>query len=529
MSTTQTKTQPTPVSIKVEPKNDFLNKIIDNFNQLTRDPDFQKASATYVQVKEQQEQIRLRDEKLTRLQNDMKIMKEKEIVTISQLSEVNQTLTTQKDAADKKNEALQKEATEREKSTSEMTRRIQQLQEQVQARLSEKDKKELEMKDMEKKHSGSLDDLQKKLKKGEVLIEGLNATNANLTTLLNAEKAKSGSLEEEKKSLDQTMKSTQGQLEKFNTFVVKSPQVEEQSIIKNFSNLWNFAAKELWVVLQQDLNFENLRNDDTSWKKFISATNTATRDPTHGQSIPLCASNSDSAKGMRLALMLSILSRAIDKEIFQPSYFPSETGHLRTSLSKLVDSDHKKEQFYRSVLLSIDRDGQEAELKSRAKTVVHNVSYYLFELLSTTQYGELKERIENIVQSAIKVWRPIQHAPKKYETEFDSDDWSHEDDALFQFPVGNPDQIGAEQSSHHLLVIFPGLYSFEPESFILAPVIPLMSSQKFCVAATQELREEARGLSSPVTKQSKTKRKNSIAQSNVPTFLGKHSSGASGN
>ena len=73
---------------------------------------------------------------------------------------------------------------------------------------------------------------------------------------------------------------------------------------------------------------------------------------------------------MRLAVMLSILSREIDKEIFQSSYFPSETGYLRMSLNKLVKNDNEKEHFYRSVLLSIDRDGQEAELRSRANSVV---------------------------------------------------------------------------------------------------------------------------------------------------------------
>ncbi|KAJ6036075.1 hypothetical protein N7540_000354 [Penicillium herquei] len=529
MSTTQTKTQTAPVSIKVESNNDFVNKIIDNFKRLTLDPDFQKASATYSQVKKHEDQIRVRDEQLTKLQNDIKTLKEKEMITISEMSEVNQNLTTQKDAAEKKNETLQKEATEREKSSSEMTRRIQQLQVQVQARLSEKDEKELEIKDMEKKHAGYLDTLQKELKKREVSIEELKATKANLTTLLDAEKAKNGSLSLENQSLNQTIKLTQSQLEKFNTFVVKSPQVEEESLIDNFSSLWEFAAKELWAVLQQDLNVENLRND-AFWKKFISATNSAIRDPTHGQPIPLCASNSDGAKGMRLAVMLAILSRAIDKEIFQPSYFPSDTGHFRTSLSKLVKSDHEEEWFFRSVWLSFDRDGQAVELMSRAKAVVHSVSYCLFELLSTAQYGELKERIEKIVQNAIKVWRPIQHATKKYETEFDPEDWNHEDDALFQFPVGGKDQFDSKQLGQHLLVIFPGLNSLEPESIeVLTPVIPLMSSQKLCVATKEELKEGASGPSSPVTKQSKTRRKNSIAQSNGSPFLGKHSSGASGN
>jgi hypothetical protein len=38
--------------------------------------------------------------------------------------------------------------------------------------------------------------------------------------------------------------------------------------------------------------------------------------------------------------------------------------------------------------------GRQTSLQSRAKSVVQNVSHYLYELLSTAQYGELKERIK---------------------------------------------------------------------------------------------------------------------------------------
>jgi hypothetical protein len=236
---------------------------------------------------------------------------------------------------------------------------------------------------------------------------------------------------------------------------------------------------------------------------------------------------------MRLAVMLGILSREIDKEIFQPSYFPSETGHFRMSLNKLANNDNEKEHFYRSVLLSIDRDGQEAELQSRAKSVVQKVSHDLYELLSTAQYGELKEKIKNVVDRAIEVWRPIQHATKRYETEFNPVDWTHDEDFLFQFPVGGEDPIGADHPADHLLVIFPGLSSLEQDAFILTSVVPLMSSQRLCVAAKKELREEVRGQSSPTTKQPSRKRQNSVAkaqsQSNGSNFLGGHSSGGSGN
>lgn len=149
--------------------------------------------------------------------------------------------------------------------------------------------------------------------------------------------------------------------------------------------------------------------------------------------------------------------------------------------------------------MHIDRDGQEAELRSKVKAIVQTVSHHLYELLSTTQYGELREKIKNVVDRAIEVWRPIQNSTKRYETEFDPADWAHDEDFLFHFPVGGENPIGAEHQNDHLLVIFPGLNCLESDAFILTSVVPLTGQQRLYVAASQELREEVRGQASPTT------------------------------
>ncbi|KAJ5324166.1 hypothetical protein N7476_002766 [Penicillium atrosanguineum] len=548
-TTTQTITQRGLVYTKME-KDDFLkDKIIEHFSQLTLDPDFQKASATYSQIKEQQEQIRIRDAKLAKLEKDFKAQEGNKVLALSELSAVNQVLTTQKGEAETKNSSLRKEATEREKSLTEVSRRIKELQSQIQAQLLEKSSDEKNMNSMVEKHNLDIDSLQRRLKESDGVTGNIKATNVNLTSLLAVEKTKTGRLEEEKKSLDEEMQKARSRLEKLDGFIFESHKVDEQSMsvfsrkmsytlltlcfrMDDFSGLWGYAKNEIWTVLRQDLSEENLRNE-RPWKKLRLGADDAFRDGAiHGQSVPLCASNSDAAKGMRLAVMLAILSREIDKEIFQPNYFPSDTGHFRMSLNKLVQSDNEKEHFYRSVLLSIDRDAQGAELQSRVKCVVQKVSCYLEELLSTAQYAELKEKIKNVVDRATEVWHPIQQATKRYETEFHPIDWVHDEDELFQYPIGD-NSIAADVPYDHLFVIFPGLSSLEENVFILTSVIPLLSSQRLCLVAKEELREAVRGKSSSTAKQGNRKRQNSVAiaqpQQNGRSFLGGYSREDSGN
>lgn len=220
-----------------------------------------------------------------------------------------------------------------------------------------------------------------------------------------------------------------------------------------------------------------------AWDKFQRDSELAVR-----HHVPLLASNSPAAKGMRLAVILAILAREIDTNIFQPNYLFSDT-EIRAALCKLATVDPEKESFCRSMLLSIDQSAQQIYIQFRIQNVVGNVSNYLSDVLSESQIGELRQRIENVVKRAIETWRPIQSASKKYETDFeplkwDDDDWSH-----FQFPGDNDDQneVVDSQQGGNLLTIFPRISWVNndkryPQTF----AIQLMGSQKQCIAAVQE-------------------------------------------
>ncbi|KAJ5632025.1 hypothetical protein N7490_008364 [Penicillium lividum] len=65
--------------------------------------------------------------------------------------------------------------------------------------------------------------------------------------------------------------------------------------------------------------------------------------------VPLPASTSKAAKGMRLVITLAILSRMIGKHIFQPSYLDSDGNQLRRVLSQLATTNGEVESFCRAL------------------------------------------------------------------------------------------------------------------------------------------------------------------------------------
>jgi chromosome segregation ATPase len=230
-TTTESVQQRGPVTKKAELEDALMNKIIEHCCQLTLDLDFKNASATYSQVKEQQEQIRTRDERLTRLQKDIEAQRERELVVIGRFSAANQDLAIQKEIAEKRIVSLQKETAEKDKSLVEISRRIQELQRQLQTLLSERSQDERKMSSMIAQHNLEIDSFQRKLKERDASIDKLKESDAKLTSLLSDEKAKRGYLENDKKSLEEKMLKAQSRLEKFDSFILKHHQIDEQSML----------------------------------------------------------------------------------------------------------------------------------------------------------------------------------------------------------------------------------------------------------------------------------------------------------
>ncbi|KAJ5472156.1 hypothetical protein N7539_008725 [Penicillium diatomitis] len=330
--------------------------------------------------------------------------------------------------------------------------------------------------------SRDITSLQEVLKAKDKMIDKMKDAGSNLKMLLSEEQKKNAELEKERNVFHEEGQKTLTQLRKLESFAVRGAEADEYKMMWEFSNLWDHATSELAAILNQNLSAEALSNK-MAWDKFQRDSELAVR-----HHIPLLASNSPAAKGMRLAVILAILAREIDTNIFQPNYLFSDT-EIRAVLCKLATVDREKESFCRSMLLSIDQSAQQVSIQSTVQYVARNVSNYLFDVLSESQFGELRQRIENVVKRAIETWRPIQSASKKYETDFEPLKWDDDDWSQFQFPGDNEDQNEVVDSHQggNFLTIFPRISWVNndkryPQTF----AIQLMGTQKQCLAAEQE-------------------------------------------
>ncbi|KAJ5935844.1 hypothetical protein N7466_005391 [Penicillium verhagenii] len=303
--------------------------------------------------------------------------------------------------------------------------------------------------------SDDITSLQKSLKEKDAIINKMKASESNFNDRLAIEKKKVGKLQEQCTSMTRIMEDSQAKLKTLESFRGSYREVAEDTMIDQFSNLWDFATEEMSKILQK----ETLK-DNSTWEKFRK--DSVSIMP---HNVPLPASTSIAAKGMRLAVTLGHLSREINKHIFQPNYLDLDDNKLRTALIELAKIDGEKESFCRSMLLSIDETGQEKSRQSRILNVSRNVTHNLFKSLSDDKQEEARQIISKIAERATQVWIPLQHAHLKYEPDFEPLVWDDPEWSSFKFPGG--DSAHAEKktplTAGNFFTIFPRISQIENE------------------------------------------------------------------
>lgn len=252
------------------------------------------------------------------------------------------------------------------------------------------------------------------------------------------------------------------------------------------------------LVLFQELCTDCLK-DRNSWETFRNGSALAMP-----HTVPLPASTSKGAKGMRLVITLAIISREIDKHIFQPNYLDLDDNRLRSLLTELATTDGDKESFCRAMLLSVDETAQIESSQSRISRISRNVTHNLFGSLPGSEQDVIRQTISKIAERAIKVWIPLQHANLKYEPDFEPLDWNDPEWTFFVFPGEKAGNAETETGPpiDNPLTIFPRLSRVvENQRYHLTFVTQIGAWHPLWTSAEQEM---SRSPSSPTARKPST-------------------------
>ncbi|KAJ5885203.1 hypothetical protein N7495_009713 [Penicillium taxi] len=490
-----------PLSINTDSLRGFLSQL----NALTSSPESQTASNMLQEIDHQRERVHSQDEELMKAQKEILNLKERKRVTIEEMFAANESVKAKEKEALDCLESLRVSVIQKDKTLNDYSKQIQGLRQQIDSLKSsyalEHDKVSQSVKE--------ISTLQQSLKEKEKTIDNINIAGLSLKSMLSLTQKKKEELEAEKVSLNKELQSSQGRLQKIESFAVQQLKLDEISISTSFSDLWVFASSEISTALRDNID-EKVLKDKPIWDKLQKENSQFVQ-----QYIPLVPSNSPQAKGIRVAMTLAILSREICKQIFRPNYILPEDSEIHRIISHLAENDSEKESFCRRFLLSIDRNAEERILHSKIQMVIRNVSSHLWTLLSDNQYEILRISLGKIVRKAAEVWNPIQRAQQRYETEFDLVDFGDDDWELFHFPGDNeiPDRQNTTARDVNILTVFPCI-SLVKDGVRdpLTKIIQLRSTQKLFIAAEYE----ASQISKSSRRSSTRSRRRTITDDNRP-------------
>ena len=121
---------------------------------------------------------------------------------------------------------------------------------------------------------------------------------------------------------------------------------------------------------------------------------------------------------MRIASVLSVLSRALHRHIFRPVYLVDGDAELAQLLRDAESDNPTQEMDARATLLALLPERQKASAKKRVQTVVREVSWVVQHLLGALPYDTFCQGLAQTCALACTQWRRIQEAKMKIEPYF---------------------------------------------------------------------------------------------------------------
>ncbi|EFX02701.1 hypothetical protein CMQ_2630 [Grosmannia clavigera kw1407] len=227
-----------------------------------------------------------------------------------------------------------------------------------------------------------------------------------------------------RETLDQTQHELTAKtmrLIELNNYRVVMKEEPEDVFVKILDNVWTKVFDLVESHFQQDLA-DHVLSDASRWNNLRNAD--ALKGPTQ---FPLPQTNSPIAKAMRIAAVLSVLSRTLYRYIFRPFYLLRDDEEFTDLLHEVEDDNPTMEENIRATLLATMPEVQQASAKARAQHVVREVSWVVQHLLDAIAYKSFCTSLGSACAVACIEWQKIQRARTKIEPYFgppyDDFDW----------------------------------------------------------------------------------------------------------
>lgn len=163
---------------------------------------------------------------------------------------------------------------------------------------------------------------------------------------------------------------------------------------------------------------------------------------------------------MRALAMMSVLGRALHRQIFAPTYLFRNDTELRDLLSHQVRTDARKERFCRGLLLSMFENEQLVAGEERVAAASREVNAPLRQLLAQASVEDFQPMLTKLLQTGLRLWFKLQRSEEKFESSLDLDvfpDWDwHE-------PEENSSQVLREEDT--FMVVFPRIYTITEDEY----------------------------------------------------------------
>ncbi|KAK3304707.1 uncharacterized protein B0T15DRAFT_251074 [Chaetomium strumarium] len=235
------------------------------------------------------------------------------------------------------------------------------------------------------------------LKERETLATQLTTAKDKLAASEKEQGILKSKFEEERQGIEAEVREKEEELQRLGDFTValKSVEGNEHDIRNALNAIFNAARSLADTYFGVNLPGDILA-DQTHWNE-ISAYNS---------NIPLPRSNSQLAKRMRVALVLSVMGQVLCKHIFQPTYLRDSPG-IDNILKVLANKEPDLESHLRAVLLKTSNkigipDGSVSEAASQ------NVFDLLAPLVPEDKRKEFQTGLHRLCTMARKEWESIQ-------------------------------------------------------------------------------------------------------------------------